>query len=150
MRLQREDYFMKIAEIASERSTCDRAHVGAIAVKDNRVIATGYNGSAKGAKHCDDIGHQIVNDHCIRTIHAEMNVICQCASMGISLEGSTIYCTHIPCFECQKHLVNSGVKKIIYKEEFGANVVNFFPAQLYFTKYRDPSEDTEMDISDYD
>jgi len=116
MRPTRDQYFMDLAIATSKRSTCDRAMVGAVAVKDNRIIATGYNGSPKGWTHCDDGKHLLVNDHCVRTVHAEMNIICQAAKFGISLEGATIYCTHSPCYQCIKHLENAGIKNIIYLE----------------------------------
>lgn len=114
-RTHREDYYMAIAEVTSKRSTCDRARVGAIAVKDNRIIATGYNGSPSGWGHCDEWGHEMSSGHCVRTVHAEMNIICQCAKFGISLKDATIYCTHSPCYNCLKHLENVGVKEIIYQ-----------------------------------
>jgi len=106
---------MRIAEATALRGTCDRAEVGAVAVKNNRIVATGYNGSPPKQPHCDPNNHYLINGHCVRTIHAEMNVICQAAKMGISLEAATIYCTHEPCFECLKHLQSAGVIKVIYK-----------------------------------
>lgn len=110
---------MNIAKETAKRSTCDRAMVGAVAVKDHRIIATGYNGSVSGQEHCDDVGHDMHDGHCIRTIHAEMNVLCQCAKMGISLQGATIYCTHRPCANCIKHLENAGVVNVIYDKAYG-------------------------------
>lgn len=115
-RIKRELYYMIIAQATAKRSTCDRAIVGAIAVKDNMIIATGYNGSPKGWDHCDKTTHQIRGEHCIRTVHAEMNIICQCARFGISLEGATIYCTHSPCYQCLKHLENVEVKEVKFLE----------------------------------
>jgi dCMP deaminase len=106
---------MQIAELTALRGTCDRAQVGAIAVKNNRIICSGYNGSPSGLAHCSQVGHLFDGNHCIRTIHAEMNLICQAAKMGISLNDATIYCTHQPCFFCLQHLINVGVLKIYYK-----------------------------------
>ena len=85
---------MDMARKVAERSTCDRAHVGCVLVRDNRVLATGYNGSVSGMQHCDDVGHDVVNEHCKRTIHAEMNAIIQCAIHGVSSKGAIVYVTH--------------------------------------------------------
>jgi dCMP deaminase len=82
-------YFMDIAEKVSERGTCDRKKVGCILVQGNRVIATGYNGSMSKAEHCDDVGHLMVEGHCIRTVHAEINAIAQCAKYGTPSNGAT-------------------------------------------------------------
>ena len=114
-RLDRNEYFMQIAELTAKRGTCDRAQVGAVAVKDKRVIMSGYNGSPPGMAHCDEAGHQMVNGHCVRTIHAEQNIITQCAKNGISLDEATVYVTHEPCFECLKLMISSGVDLVIFK-----------------------------------
>jgi len=106
---------MDIAILTGERGTCDRALVGAIAVKDKRIIMSGYNGSPSGVAHCGT-EHQIVNSHCIKTVHAEQNIICNAAKVGISLEGCSIYVTLQPCFDCMKLLISAGVKEIIYLE----------------------------------
>lgn len=114
------EYFMNLAKLAAERSSCDRANVGAVIVnKDNRIIATGYNGSV-GSKtpHCDEIGHTMRDGHCIATLHAELNCIAYCAKEGIPLKGSTIYVTHFPCLNCTKALIQSGIVRIIYHEAY--------------------------------
>lgn len=116
MRITRNEYFMRIAELSAERGTCPRAKVGAIAVKDKHIIMSAYNGSPPGAKHCDDDGCYMVNGHCIRTIHAEANIITNCAKMGISLNGATIYVTHQPCLYCTRLLISAGVTRVIYLE----------------------------------
>ena len=125
-RIPWREYFMKIAELASERSTCLRRKVGAVAVRDNRILATGYNGAASGAPHCLDEGclreelgipsgerHELC-----RAIHAEMNVIIQASLHGVSLKGAELYCTHKPCFICAKMLVNAGIKTIIVHQAY--------------------------------
>lgn len=115
-----DEYFMKLAVLTSERSTCERAHVGAIVVsKKKRIIATGYNGSV-GAKtpHCDDVGHVMRDGHCIATMHAEMNCISYAAREGISLEGASIYCTHFPCLNCTKLIIQSGIDEVIYYRSY--------------------------------
>ena len=112
-------YFMNIAQASAERSTCDRAHVGAVLVRNNRILATGYNGSVSGMPHCDDVGHDMVNGHCIRTIHAEVNAIVQCAIYGVSSKGATLYCTHYPCYNCAKIIVNAGIERIVFQNWYG-------------------------------
>ena len=114
-RIDRNEYFMQIAELTAKRGTCDRAQVGAVAVKDKRVIMSGYNGSPPGMAHCDDVGHQMVNGHCIRTVHAEQNIITQSAKNGVSLDEATVYVTHEPCFECLKLLISAGVDLVVFK-----------------------------------
>jgi dCMP deaminase len=116
-----DEYFLKIASVVAERSTCRRHHVGAVAVKNKHILATGYNGAPSGAKDCLEIGclrdelnipsgtrHEIC-----RGIHAEQNVIIQASLHGVSLEESTIYCTHTPCVLCAKMLVNAKIKKLV-------------------------------------
>ena len=111
-----DEYFMNIAKQAATRSTCDRKSVGALIVKNNQILATGYNGSLKGSKHCDEIGHLMEGSHCVITVHAEANAIVQAAYHGISINGSTLYTTASPCFNCFKLMVNSGIKRIIFGE----------------------------------
>ena len=109
-RVSWSDYFMNIAREVATRSTCDRKSVGAVIVRGKTILSTGYNGSIKGAKHCDDAGHEMVNDHCIRTIHAEANAIVQAAKHGIRIEDSEIYVTASPCYNCFKMIATSGIK----------------------------------------
>ena len=116
-----DEYFLKIASVVAERSTCRRHHVGAVAVKDKHILSTGYNGAAAGSKDCLELGclrnelnipsgerHEIC-----RGIHAEQNAIIQASLHGVSLEGSTIYCTHTPCILCAKMLVNARIKRFV-------------------------------------
>ena len=117
-RIQRKEYFMAQSHLLSLRSTCERLSVGATIVKDNRVIAGGYNGSVSGEEHCIDNGCLVVDGHCIRTIHAEMNAIIQCAKLGVSTEGATIYVTHFPCLNCTKTIIQAGIKQIYYAEDY--------------------------------
>ena len=114
------EYFMSIAGVLAERSSCDRAYVGAVMVNnDNRIIATGYNGSV-GSKtpQCDDIGHIMRDGHCIATLHAEINCIAYCAREGIPLKDSKIYVTHFPCLNCTKALIQSGIRAIYYLDDY--------------------------------
>jgi len=116
-----DEYFLKIASVVAERSTCRRHHVGAVAVKDKHILATGYNGAPAGAKDCleigclrDELGIPSGTRHEIcRGIHAEQNVIIQASLHGVSMEGSTIYCTHSPCVLCAKMLVNAKINRLV-------------------------------------
>jgi len=121
-----DQYFLKIASVVAERSTCRRHHVGAVAVKNKRILATGYNGAPSGAKDCLELGClrdelNIVSgtrQEICRGIHAEQNVIIQAGLHGVSLEGSTIYATHTPCVLCAKMLVNAGIKRYVSFGEY--------------------------------
>ena len=115
-RLSWEDYFMANAELISKRSTCDRAFVGAVLVKDNRIIATGYNGGVSETDNCSEAVHKMEDGHCIRTVHAEMNALIQCAKEGISTKGTEIYVTHFPV--SYTHLRAHETKKITYKTAY--------------------------------
>ena len=116
-----DEYFLKIASVVAERSTCRRHHVGAVAVRDKHILATGYNGAAAGLRDCLELGclrdemniesgtrHEIC-----RAIHAEQNVIIQAALHGVSIEGATIYVTHSPCVLCAKMLINARIKRFV-------------------------------------
>ena len=118
MRPDWDSYFMKIAYAVSERSTCDRAFVGCVLVLDKRILTTGFNGSPAGQPHCDEIGHLLVEGHCIRTIHAETNAIIQAALHGVSSRGSTCYVTHFPCINCAKILAASGIAEVRYRQDY--------------------------------
>jgi len=124
-----DEYFLKIASVVAERSTCRRHHVGAVAVKDKHILATGYNGAPSGLKDCLELGclrdemnipsgtrHEIC-----RGTHAEQNVIIQASLHGISLEGSTIYATHTPCRLCAKMLVNAKIKRYVSYGKYDDN-----------------------------
>ncbi|QQG50367.1 MAG: dCMP deaminase family protein [Candidatus Berkelbacteria bacterium] len=107
---------MNVARVVATRGTCDRKHVGAVIVRDRVILSTGYNGSIRGLPHCDEIGHDMVNGHCVRTIHAETNALVQAARNGVAVDGAEIYITASPCWECFKLLANAGIKKIVYGE----------------------------------
>ncbi len=118
MRPDWDSYFMKIASAVSERSTCDRAFVGCVLVRDKRILTSGFNGSPTGQEHCDEAGHLMVDGHCVRTIHAETNAIIQAALHGVSTRGATCYVTHFPCINCTKVLINAGITRIVYAEAY--------------------------------
>lgn len=125
-RMPWDEYFLRIAELVAERSTCERRKVGAVLVRDKRLLATGYNGAPHGLRHCADIG-------CLRTklkikpgnrievcrgIHAEQNAIVQAATFGINVSGATLYCTHEPCITCTKILLNAGIKDLCVRAAY--------------------------------
>ncbi len=121
-----DEYFMEMAHIVSKRSTCLRRKVGAILVKDKHILSTGYNGAPKGLNHCIDVGC-IRKDMSVKSgerhelcrgLHAEQNAIIQAAVFGVSISGSTLYCTNTPCVVCVKMLINAGVKEIIYSGDY--------------------------------
>lgn len=121
-----DEYFMSITEQVSGRSTCLRRHTGAVLVKDKRILATGYNGTPKGLRHCEEVGclreqrgiESGSNHELCRGIHAEQNAVIQAAKHGIAIEGATIYCTHQPCVLCAKILLNAGVVEIVYRNAY--------------------------------
>lgn len=114
-----DQYFMKLARVVAERGTCNRKQVGCVIVaRDKTVLATGYNGSLKGTPHCDDAGHLIVDNHCVRTVHAETNAVSQAARRGTSLGGSIAYVTCAPCPNCFKVLVSAGVERVVFGEPY--------------------------------
>jgi dCMP deaminase len=124
-----DQYFLKIASVVAERSTCRRHHIGAVAVKDKHILATGYNGAPAGLKDCLELGclrdelgiASGTRQEVCRGIHAEQNVIVQASLHGVSLEGSTIYCTHTPCVLCAKMLVNAKIKRFVSFGQYDDN-----------------------------
>ena len=122
-----DEYFLELADTASKRATCDRGKSGCVIVRDKQVLATGYVGSPAGLPHCDDVGHLMkkviqengeISEHCLRTVHAEQNAICQAAKRGISIEGATIYQRMTPCRTCAMLLINCGIKKIVCERKY--------------------------------
>ena len=116
-----DEYFMAQSHLLSLRSTCSRLSVGATIVKDKRIVSGGYNGSIKGDEHCIDVGCKVVEGHCVRTIHAEINAILQCSKFGVGTEGATIYVTHFPCLNCTKSIIQAGIKEICYANDYRNN-----------------------------
>ncbi len=112
--------------LASERATCPRMHCGCVLVKDKYVLSTGYNGSLPGLPHCDDAGCLIVDDHCVRTNHAEMNAIAQAARHGISINGATAYITNMPCTTCAKALLSAGIVRIAVFSDYHGSLAEKF------------------------
>ena len=116
-----DEYFASLADLASTRATCDRKHVGAVLVRDNRVLATGYNGSVRGLPHCDDAGHTMEDGHCVRTVHAEVNAVLSAARHGVSTDGATLYVNTYPCWLCFKMVANAGITRIVYADRYNVS-----------------------------
>lgn len=129
-RLTWDEYYISILNVVRERATCLRAKHGAVVVSKNRILSTGYNGSATGMSHCLEDGCFIVDNHCKRTIHAEANAFLHAAKNGIALDGATLYITGMPCIDCAKDIVSVGIKsiKIADIEEYR----NFQPQEILF------------------
>ena len=107
---------MGIAKQVSQRSTCERKHVGAVIARDKVILSTGYNGSIRGIEHCDEIGHMMENQHCVRTVHAEVNAVAQAAMNGTNINDASVYLTSSPCWSCFKIIANSGITAIYFGE----------------------------------
>lgn len=149
-----DEYFMAMASLASERSTCLRRKVGAVIVRDKQVISTGYNGAPKNMPHCGDVGclreelgaESGTRHELCRGVHAEQNAVIQAAVFGTSVKGGTLYTTHHPCVLCVKIVINSGIERIVYKEgypddlaermmmESGIEIERFVGRDFYISK----------------
>jgi dCMP deaminase len=121
-----DEYFMGITFEVARRSTCNRARVGAIVVRDKRILTTGYNGSPAGLPHCTEAGCLMVNGHCVRTLHAEQNAIIQAALHGVSTDGATVYVTHQPCLVCAKMIINAGIARVVYGGDYPDDLARRF------------------------
>jgi len=111
-------YFLTIADAVGQRSTCLRRSVGAVLVRDRRILVTGFNGAVRGQAHCLDVGCDMQDGHCVRAVHAEMNAVVQAALHGVSTAGATLYCTSQPCHNCTKVLLNAGVDAVVYRDAY--------------------------------
>lgn len=139
MRISWDEYFIACLDAATLRASCDRGKSGAIIVKDNRILATGYVGAPSGLPSCDEVGHELVkrcevranetskqntfsidafSTHCIRTVHAEQNAIINCARNGVSTLGATLYCTMTPCYTCALSIIQAGITTVIAKNAY--------------------------------
>lgn len=139
-----DSYFMQIAHLVKTRATCPRRQVGAVIVRDRRILATGYNGAPRGLSHCPEGGPE--NDwpngcmragHCIRSLHAEQNALLQAAFIGVACEGASIYVTCQPCNSCAKMILNAGITKVIYEGDYPDD----FSLELF--------REGELDVSRY-
>ncbi len=146
-----DEYFMKLAMIASERATCPRMHCGCVLVKDREVIATGYNGSIPGDAHCEDVGCLVVDNHCVRTNHAEMNAIVQAARKGHIIDGGTAYVTNMPCTTCAKALIAAGIHRVVIFSDYHDTLATDFFAKgkVHIDKIPMPSKLIAYDLEKY-
>jgi dCMP deaminase len=122
-----DEYFMEVCDAISKRATCDRGRSGCVIAKDHQLLVTGYVGAPAGLPHCDQIGHQFkklihedgsVTTHCVRTVHAEQNAICQAARRGIALDGATLYCRMTPCRTCAMLIINCGIRRVVCQKRY--------------------------------
>lgn len=146
-----DEYFLKLAMLASERSTCPRMHCGCVLVKDKFVLATGYNGSLPGLPHCDDVGCLIVDNHCVRTNHAEMNALTQAAIHGVNIKGSTAYITNMSCTTCAKALVAAGILRVVVFSDFHDTLATMFynDSGVEIVKLDMPDRQISYDLENY-
>ena len=122
-----DEYFMEVAHTVAKRATCDRGRSGCVIARDKQILVTGYVGSPRGLPHCDEVGHLMkkvlhedgrTTQHCMRTVHAEQNAICQAARLGISLEGATLYCRMTPCRTCAMLIINCGIIRVVCERKY--------------------------------
>ena len=132
-----DEYFMEVCRSIAKRATCDRGKSGCVIARDNQILVTGYVGAPKGLPHCDEVGHQLkkiqhedgtVTQHCVRTVHAEQNAICQAARRGISIEGGTLYCKMTPCRTCAMLIINCGIVRVVAERRYhdSADTIELF------------------------
>ncbi len=128
-----DEYFIEVMDAIAKRATCGRGRSGCVIAKDNQLLVTGYVGSPVGLPHCDEVGHQMKKvihvdednketEHCVRTVHAEQNAICQAAKNGVALEGATLYCRMTPCRVCAMLIINCGIKRVVCQRRYHAGV----------------------------
>ena len=124
-----DEYFIEVMDAISKRATCNRGRSGCVIARNNQLLVTGYVGSPVGLGHCDDVGHQMkkvvhedgsVTEHCMRTVHAEQNAICQAAKNGVALDGATLYCRMTPCRVCAMLIINCGIKRVVCQRKYHA------------------------------
>ncbi|WGK68121.1 cytidine/deoxycytidylate deaminase family protein [Candidatus Haliotispira prima] len=146
-----DDYFFEVCEAISGRATCDRGRSGCVIVKDKQILATGYVGAPAGLPHCDEVGHLLkrvthedgsVSSHCMRTVHAEQNAICQAAKFGLVLNGATVYCTMTPCRSCAMMIINIGIRRVVVGKRYsrGRESEEMFAAVNIELLYRNEEE----------
>lgn len=146
-----DQYFLKLAMLASERSTCPRMHCGCVLVRDRFVLATGYNGSLPGQPHCEEAGCLVVENHCVRTNHAEINALVQAARHGINITGSTAYITNMSCTTCAKALIAAKIKRVVVFSDFHDTLATQFYTENKVEIVKLPMPDTQINynLKDY-
>lgn len=146
-----DEYFLKLAMLASERATCPRMHCGCVLVKDRFVLSTGYNGSLPGQPHCEDAGCLIVDNHCVRTNHAEINALVQATRHGVSVVGATAYITNMSCTTCAKALIAAGIKRVVVFSDFHDTLATQFynKSGVEIVKMEIPETQIHYDLKNY-
>lgn len=150
-----DEYFMEVCRAIAKRATCDRGRSGCVIARDHQVLATGYVGAPAGLPHCDEVGHQLkqlvhedgtVTKHCVRTVHAEQNAICQAARRGIGIQGATLYCRMTPCRTCAMMIINCGILHVVCDRKYhdGAESEAMFVQAGLVLEY------VEQDVEKYD
>ena len=150
-----DDYFLEVAHAIAKRATCDRGRSGCVIAKNKQLLVTGYVGAPAGLPHCDEAGHQmkkVVHEngretsHCVRTVHAEQNAICQAAKLGVAIDGATLYCRMTPCRTCAMLIINCGIKRVVCERKYhaGAESEDLFRQANIELEYRNP------DVEQYD
>jgi len=124
-----DEYFMEVCRAIAKRASCDRGRSGCVIARDNQILATGYVGAPAGLPHCDEVGHQFKKTihedgtettHCVRSVHAEQNAICQAARRGIAIQGATLYCKMTPCRACAMMIINCGIVRVVCERKYHA------------------------------
>lgn len=146
-----DEYFLKLAMLASERATCPRMHCGCVLVKDRFVLATGYNGSLPGLPHCEDEGCLIVDNHCVRTNHAEINALVQAAVHGVNISGADAYVTNMPCTTCAKALIAAKIKRVVVFSDYHDTLATEFfnKAGVEIKKLKMPGRKINYELKKY-
>jgi len=146
-----DNYFLKLAMLVSERATCPRMHCGCVLVKDRQILATGYNGSIPGDAHCEDDGCMVIDNHCVRTIHAEINALLQCASHGVNTFGAKAYVTNMPCTNCAKALIAAGISEIVIFSDYHDTLAEkFFKiAKVEVIRLKMPEMNIDYDLESF-
>jgi dCMP deaminase len=150
-----DEYFMEVCRAIAKRATCDRGRSGCVIARDHQVLATGYVGAPAGLPHCDEVGHQLkqlvhedgtVTKHCVRTVHAEQNAICQAARRGIGIQGATLYCRMTPCRTCAMMIINCGIVRVVCERKYhdGAESESMFTQAGLVLEY------VEQNVEKYD
>ena len=150
-----DEYFMEVTRSIAKRATCDRGRSGCVIARDNQILATGYVGAPAGLEHCDDVGHLFkktvhqdgtVTNHCVRSVHAEQNAICQAARRGIAIEGATLYCKMTPCRACAMMIINCGIVRVVCEHKYHAGA----ESEAMFAEVGIPVEYVEETVEQYD
>lgn len=150
-----DEYFMEVANTIAKRATCDRGRSGCVIAREGQLLVTGYVGSPAGFPHCDEAGHHFkkvmhedgtTTQHCVRTVHAEQNAICQAAKLGIGIRGATLYCRMTPCRVCAMLIINCGIARVVCERRYHAGA----ESEAMFAQARIPIEYIHDEVQQYE